>query len=165
MTGPVPGWPVLAATAAAVVLVDQASKIVALTALVDPIPVLPGVTLELSFNTGAAFSMGTGLTPLITLVASVVVLWIVASARRIVGRTWGGVTGLVGDGAAGNLVDRLFRPPGFARGAVVDFIDVSWFAAFNLADVAIVCGVALAALLVWRGVPAFGGNDPARRSA
>lgn len=163
MTAPVPGWPVLAATAAAVVLVDQASKIVALTALVDPIPVLPGVTLELSFNTGAAFSMGTGLTPLITLVASVVVLWIVASARRIVGRTWGVVAGLVGGGAAGNLVDRLFRPPGFARGAVVDYIDVSWFAAFNLADVAIVCGAALAALLVWRGVPAFGGNDPARR--
>lgn len=61
--------------------------------------------------------------------------------------------GLVGGGAAGNLVDRLARPPGPGRGAVVDFVDVAWFAAFNLADVALTIGVAVAFVLSWQGQP------------
>ena len=41
-------------------------------------------------------------------------------------------------GATGNLIDRLWR------GGVVDFIDLRWWPVFNLADVAIVGGVAAA---------------------
>ena len=41
-------------------------------------------------------------------------------------------------GATGNLVDRL------RRGRVVDFIDLGFWPVFNFADVAIVCGAALA---------------------
>jgi len=44
-------------------------------------------------------------------------------------------------GAASNLYDRL------TRGAVLDFIDLGWWPVFNLADVAITCGV-ITALLV-----------------
>jgi signal peptidase II len=40
-------------------------------------------------------------------------------------------------GASGNVLDRL------RNGAVVDFIDLRWWPVFNLADVAIVAGVAL----------------------
>ncbi|GAA3229181.1 hypothetical protein GCM10017691_21020 [Pseudonocardia petroleophila] len=47
-----------------------------------------------------------------------------------------------------------------ARGAVVDFIDVAWFASFNLADAALTCGAAVAVLLAWRGVPSFGTTGP-----
>ena len=49
---------------------------------------------------------------------------------------WGVLISLVG--AVGNLIDRL------RWGAVIDFIDLRIFPPiFNLADLAIVCGVAL----------------------
>lgn len=153
-------WPVLAATGSLVVVIDQLSKIAALRVLDDPISVLPGVALRLSFNTGAAFSMGTSVTPVFTLIASLVVAWIVFRGHRIATRRWSVVAGLIGGGAAGNLVDRLFRPPGVARGAVVDFIDVAWFASFNLADAALTCGAAVAVLLAWRGVPLLDTTGP-----
>jgi signal peptidase II len=43
--------------------------------------------------------------------------------------------GLLAGGAVGNLVDRV------ASGAVTDFIDFSWWPAFNVADMAITAGV------------------------
>lgn len=160
MTDTVRPWTVVAITGAAVVVVDQLSKIAALRGLGEPIPLLPGLTLQLSFNTGAAFSMGTALTPLFTLIAVVVVGWIVVQAARIATRGWAAAVGLIGGGAAGNLVDRILRPPGVARGAVVDFIDVAWFASFNIADTALTCGVALAVLLAWRDVPLLRRTGP-----
>jgi len=50
-------------------------------------------------------------------------------------------------GALGNLVDRLFRAPGFLRGGVVDFIGVGSFPTFNVADSAVTIGAVL--LAVW----------------
>jgi signal peptidase II len=44
-------------------------------------------------------------------------------------------TGLLIGGAAGNLIDRI------REGSVTDFFDLSWFPAFNVADVAITFGV------------------------
>jgi lipoprotein signal peptidase len=41
--------------------------------------------------------------------------------------------GLAFGGSAGNVIDRV------RRGVVVDFIDLGWWPAFNLADAAIVC--------------------------
>lgn len=146
-------WPVVALCAVLVVAVDQASKAAALVLFIEPVPVLPTFALSLSFNTGAAFSMGTSLTPVLTLIAAAVVVFLVLRASRIATQAWAVAAGLVGGGAAGNLVDRLSRPPGFARGAVVDFLEVSWFASFNLADVAISCGAALGILLSLREVP------------
>ena len=44
-------------------------------------------------------------------------------------------------GALGNLVDRLFRADdGPLSGEVIDFIDVTWYAVFNVADIFVVCG-------------------------
>jgi signal peptidase II len=51
--------------------------------------------------------------------------------------------GLVIGGAAGNLVDRLFRGDAWLRGSVVDFIDFQWFPIFNVADIAINVGAGL----------------------
>ena len=45
-------------------------------------------------------------------------------------------------GAAGNLIDRLFRGDAWLNGAVVDFIDLQWFPIFNIADIAINVGAA-----------------------
>jgi signal peptidase II len=52
--------------------------------------------------------------------------------------------GLLIGGAAGNLIDRLFRgDDGVLRGSVVDFIDLQWFPIFNVADMAINVGAGL----------------------
>jgi signal peptidase II len=139
---------------------DQALKEVALRWWAEPVPVGPGVSLALSFNTGAAFSTGTSLTPLFTVLACAAVAGVVWVAGRAASRPWAVAFGLLGGGAAGNLVDRFVRPPGFARGAVVDYVDVSWFAAFNLADAALTAGVVLALVLSGRGGPAL---SPRRR--
>ncbi len=55
-------------------------------------------------------------------------------------------------GGLGNVVDRVFRAPADAplTGEVVDYLAVSWFAIFNLADVFAVGGV-----LVWIVVVMF----------
>ena len=49
--------------------------------------------------------------------------------------------GLIGGGAAGNLLDRIFREPGGMHGHVVDFLSFGSFAIFNVADAAITVGV------------------------
>ena len=54
---------------------------------------------------------------------------------------------LVLGGALGNLVDRLFRSPGFLKGAVVDFVHVGSFPTFNVADSAITIGAVI--IVIW----------------
>lgn len=49
--------------------------------------------------------------------------------------------GLVLGGAIGNILDRVFRGDGLLNGGVVDFVDVQFFAIFNIADSAINIGV------------------------
>lgn len=133
--------PVTFATAAAVVVVDQVTKSLAVDALADgPIHLVWTLRLNLSFNSGVAFSLGPGLTPLITVVAVALVGAMLVATRHI--RTTGAAValGLVLGGAVGNLVDRLVRGHG---GAVIDFIDFQWWPVFNVADVGIVCGALL----------------------
>ena len=120
--------------------------------------------LSVSRNPGAAFSLGQGATVLFTVVAVVVVAVILRTAPRVRSTPWAVTLGLLLGGASGNLVDRLFRAPGFGRGAVVDFLDLRVWPVFNLADSAIVAGGALAVLLSLRGVELDGSRsaDPAR---
>ncbi len=80
-----------------------------------------------------------------SLIAVVVAVVIVRSARRLFSTGWAVALGLVLGGALGNLVDRIFRDPGFLRGGVVDFLsafapDGRVWPVFNVADSAIVCG-------------------------
>jgi signal peptidase II len=170
-TAPVPGVPrrprtrLLLGIAAAVLALDLATKLVVVATLSDREPVrLLGGALYLTEarNTGAAFSFAEGATVLFTLIAAVVVVVIVRAARRLFSTGWAVALGLVLGGAVGNLVDRVFRDPGFLRGGVVDFIQVGWWPIFNIADSAIVCGGVLGALLAFRGVDFDGGRagDP-----
>ena len=87
-----------------------------------------------------AFSQAEGLGPLIAVVATLVIVWLLVSLRSAGGglNTLG--MGFVIGGAAGNLVDRVFRQEAWLRGAVVDFIDLQWFPIFNIADMAINIG-------------------------
>jgi signal peptidase II len=132
------------AIAAAVVLVDQLTKQWALNALEDgPIDVVWTLRFNLAFNKGMAFSQGTGLGPIIGVVALVVIVVLLVSVGRPSSRVYPLAVGLIIGGAIGNLIDRLFRDPGWLRGAVVDFIDLQWWPIFNVADMGITIGGAL----------------------
>lgn len=134
-------------TALVVLVLDQASKAWALSALsgTSSSPLLPGLLrLRLVFNTGAAFSLFTGSTKALALVSLVVAIglgvWIQrqSSLRRW---QWLGVGALLG-GALGNGLDR------WRLGWVVDFLELVpvRFPVFNLADVAINVAVICLAL-------------------
>lgn len=119
--------------------------------------ILGGVIyLDLTRNSGAAFSLGTGFTAILTVIALGVVLVIIRTARRMRSLGWAICLGLILGGALGNLGDRIFRAPGVGRGHVVDFLSafgpngVHW-PIFNIADSCIVCGAILAAILALLG--------------
>jgi signal peptidase II len=145
----------LVATAVVVLALDVASKVLVVATMTDGqrIPLLGDtVSLYLIRNSGAAFSLATGLTWVLTLVAIVVVVGIVRFARRLRSPGWAIALGLVLGGALGNLTDRFFRAPGPLVGHVVDFVSVGWWPVFNAADSAICCGGALLVVLALAGV-------------
>lgn len=111
------------------------------------------VTLDVSRNSGAAFSFAPMATMLFTLIAVAVAVVIARAASTLRSGFWALSLGLIFAGAVGNLLDRLFRAPDVGRGAVVDFIDVRYFATFNVADSCITVGAIVAVLLTWRGIP------------
>ncbi|WP_116452914.1 signal peptidase II [Blastococcus litoris] len=150
----------LLSLAAAVLVTDLVTKLV-VVATIEPgedIRLLGGALYLTNLrNTGAAFSFAEGFTVLFTLVAVAVAVVIVRTARRLFSTAWAVTLGLVLGGALGNLVDRIFRDPGFLRGGVVDFLSVfgpdgNVWPVFNVADSAIVCGGILGALLALRGI-------------
>ncbi|MCC3333322.1 signal peptidase II [Nocardia abscessus] len=140
---------------AAVVLgLDLLTKTIAVANLTpgDPVPIIGDFArLSLVRNPGAAFSMATGMTWLLTLVAAAVVVGVVRIGRTLRSVGWAIGLGLVLGGALGNLMDRLFRAPGPLQGHVVDFVAVGWWPVFNVADSAIVCGAILLVVLTVLG--------------
>jgi signal peptidase II len=154
----------LALVAVLVLALDIATKVWVVAELEGRrvIELLGGeLTLQVSRNSGAAFSFAQGATLLFTAVAIVVIVVIVRIAARLRSLGWAVSLGLLLGGAAGNLVDRLLRSPGPGRGAVVDFIDLGWFPSFNVADSGIVVGGLLAVLLTFRGIEVDGTRRPA----
>ncbi|MGW5050128.1 signal peptidase II [Actinokineospora sp. NPDC004072] len=149
----------LIATALLAYSVDLVTKVIAVATLEhkEPVEVLGGlVYLQLIRNPGAAFSMATGMTWLLTLVATGVVIGIIWVLPKLRSTGWAIGLGLVLAGAMGNLTDRLFRAPGFFEGHVVDMISVfapnaEVFPVFNAADSAITIGGILIVLLTLRG--------------
>jgi signal peptidase II len=137
------------------VFLDQLTKELAIAELSDGsvMPVLGEVLrFRLAYNDAAAFSLGVGQTWVLAIIASCAVLallWFGPKAKNV---TWTIIAGLVLGGAAGNLVDRLTRAPGFLNGHVVDFISIPFnFPIFNLADTFLVVGVSLAMLRTLMG--------------
>ncbi len=127
-----------------------------------PIRLLGGLlTLRVLRNSGAAFSIGTSVTVVFTLIALAVIVAILRTARRLRSVPWAVTLGLLLGGAAGNLGDRLLRSPGFLRGHVVDWIELPHWPVFNVADSCIVCGGILAVLLAARGVSIDGTRSAA----
>lgn len=109
------------------------------------------VTLKLIRNPGAAFSMATGMTWVLSIVAVGVVIGVIRFGRKLRSLWWAIGLGMVLGGACGNLIDRFFRSPGPLQGHVVDFVSVGWWPVFNVADSSIVCGAILLVALTLFG--------------
>ncbi len=155
----------LLAVAAVVLTLDLVTKVLAVRLLApgQPVSIIGDtVTWTLVRNSGAAFSMATGYTWLLTLVASGVVVGIVWMGRRLVSPWWALGLGMILGGALGNLMDRFFRSPGPLRGHVVDFLSIGWWPVFNVADAAVVGG---AILLVLLSVLGYDFDSPVRHTS
>lgn len=125
------------------VFLDQLTKAWAKSSLDSGrvVRVLPTLELDLAFNSGFSFSTGSDrgqwIGVLVAVIAGVLIWQILRETRD--NRTL--LMGMILGGAFGNLIDRLFRADdGFLSGRVIDFIDVTWYAVFNLADAFVVVG-------------------------
>ena len=93
-------------------------------------------------NTGASFGIFQGSNTILIFVSLMALGLIMVNVRGFTRKEGIPIT-LVSAGIAGNLIDRV------ARGYVVDFFDLKWWPAFNLADSCIFIGVIwLAAILI-----------------
>ncbi|WP_316667875.1 signal peptidase II [uncultured Propionibacterium sp.] len=143
---------VMTAVAVLALVLDRVTKLWALHALsAHDRQIIQGwLSLHLVYNSGAAFSMGTSFTALLSCISAAalvfVLVWVFPRARGWLA-SW--ASGLIAAGIAGNLLDRFLREPGPMRGTVVDFIAVRYFAVFNVADMCITCA---AILFVWWAV-------------
>jgi signal peptidase II len=156
---------VLLAVAVVVLAADQISKAAVVASLAGrpPVRLLGGLlTLTLVRNPGAAFSIGTSMTIVFTLIAAAVIVYILRAARDLRSMGWAITLGLLLGGAAGNLADRLLRSPGVFRGHVVDWIELPHWPVFNIADSCITCGGVLVVLLVLRQVHLDGSRGTGR---
>lgn len=133
------------------VVLDQATK-AAVRVCVPPEgrTLIPGVLdLKVVHNTGAAFSLGEGASPLFVVVAGVVVALALVLVWRQDGLPLPLVVSIacVAGGGAGNMIDRILE------GSVTDFLATSFmdFPVFNVADILVTVGVfvTFVGYLVW----------------
>ena len=136
--------------AGAVLVADALTKQWAVSALADgPIELFGPVRLALTHNSAGAFGLGGAFVPFLAVAALALVIFMVV-AGSATEHAWVALAlGLILGGAFGNVADRIFRAPGFLKGAVVDFVDVGFWPVFNVADSAITCGCVLLLLASW----------------
>jgi signal peptidase II len=138
-------WRLAGALCGVVVALDQASKAIVQSSLVpgESVRALPGVEITNVHNKGVAFGLAGGAGIVVILLAVAALVLILATFARDPRRRglWIPI-GLLAGGALGNLADRI------RMDSVTDFIDLPLWPAFNLADIAIVAGVAGLALLL-----------------
>lgn len=126
--------------------VDQLSKAIALAELstTERIPLLGDLLgLQLAFNAGTVMSLGSGSTWVFTIVSSAAAVAIPIAIVRMRSRLARAGLAVVWGGAVGNLIDRLFAPPGFGVGRVTDMLAYGDLFIGNLADVALGVGAVL----------------------
>lgn len=129
---------------AGIVAVDQLTKWLVVENL-EPYTSYPVIgefaRLYLIRNSGAAFSMGEDFTVVFSILQMVAVVVCAVLAFRVTSPWTVASVAMIGGGAAGNLIDRIFRDPGGLHGHVVDFVSIGDFAIFNVADAGITVGV------------------------
>jgi signal peptidase II len=134
-------WVGMVSVAAVAVVADQVTKhlIVGSMALGETREVFPFLSITHVRNSGIAFGVFPGRLEVITLLTAVAVAWMLVHFARSGSRhpLFPVALGLLIGGSISNLADRL------RLGYVVDFIDISRWPTFNLADTFIVSGVLL----------------------
>lgn len=115
--------------------------------LFQSIPVIDNIFhITYIMNPGAAFGIMANKTGLFITVTLVLLIGVAIFYKQL--RQQGALAvsalGLVVGGALGNLIDRL------RYGQVVDFLDFRIWPIFNVADVAIVVGMALLVIVIFR---------------
>lgn len=151
-----------------VVLVDQITKSLALHLPNTRIEGLPAqglhivgpVYLELTFNRGVAFGVGSHVNPIVVAVVVIMIALLILGSRRLpeeIGRPGRVGLGMLLGGAIGNLCDRVFRDH---NGGVIDFINIlqvghkEYWPVFNVADACITLGALILAASYasgWKG--------------
>jgi signal peptidase II len=148
-------WSLAAGLCLLVLAVDQAAKAVVEAQLVpgQQVDVLGPLGLTLSHNRGVAFGLagGAGVGLVLTTVAALALIGYLFARNPTRPGMWV-ASGLLAGGALGNLVDRV------RADQVTDFIEVGSWPPFNLADVAITCGVVMIVLLYLRDAEDGGGD-------
>lgn len=142
--------------AAPIIIIDQATKHFVLHRFQahDPHPIVGKLlSIEVVHNPGAAFSFAADYTWIFTLIAFAVLIGVAWTGRTTTTLSWQIAFGLIAGGSAGNLIDRLTRPPSVGSGHVVDFINYAGLFVGNVADIAIVAGVAMVVVLVFFNIP------------
>ncbi|MFC9692599.1 signal peptidase II [Kribbella sp. NPDC056951] len=149
-------WIVLFAVAGILVLgLDQLTKALALAHLTpgEPVDVIGSLLrFNLIRNSGAAFSLGAGYTPVISAIQIVIAIGVVYLSRRLGSVGWAVAFGLLFGGAVGNITDRIFRAPSPFHGHVVDFLQTPHWAIFNVADMAVTSAAILLVIQTLRGI-------------
>jgi len=144
-------WLLAGALCALVAIADQVAKAAIEHNLTigERVDVLGPLGLTLSHNRGVAFGLAWGGGLLLILFTLVALGFVVHLFSRNPARPgmWVAV-GLVAGGAVGNLIDRI------RQDQVTDFVELPSWPPFNLADVAITCGVLLLVLLYLRDAEA-----------
>ena len=146
---------VLAVVAIVLYVTDQLSKRAAVEHLTgrDDVRVVGDLLqLHLTRNPGAAFSLGTEFTVVLSCLAIAATVVVLVVSRKVVDRVWAAGLGALLAGITGNLTDRLLREPGPFRGHVIDFLELPNWPIFNVADIAINLGAGLVLLQVFRGI-------------
>jgi signal peptidase II len=137
-------WAGLVAVAIAAVVADQVTKraIENRLALDEAHHVLPGLTITHVRNSGIAFGIFPGRLMIVSLLTAAAVIWMLVHFARSGSRhvLFPVALGLLVGGSISNLADRI------REGHVTDFIHITHWPTFNLADSFIVIGVALLAL-------------------
>lgn len=145
---------------------DQVTKALALQHLTPGEPVnVVGSLLKFNLirNPGAAFSLGTSYTPVISAVQIIVAVGVVWLSRRLGSVGWAVAFGLLFGGAVGNIMDRIFREPSPFHGHVVDFLQTPHWAIFNVADMGVTSAAILLVIQTLRGVKLDGTKDVGKK--
>jgi signal peptidase II len=156
-------WQRLYLIAAVIWALDFSTKVWALNSVspVRPTPIIGTfLQLRLVFNPGAAFSVGTSVTFLFTILSAAAVAGIAYFAIKIINRWWSLVLAFALGGILGNLTDRIFREPSLFNGHVIDWIELPRWPVFNIADIAIVCAAVLSVLLITKEISPFAPTGP-----
>ena len=151
--------PAAAARAGAVLAVvlaaDQAVKALVTSSLArgEERDVVAGIKLVNVRNSGVAFGQLQNGGAIVSVVIALALLALLVYFARNASRPWIWLpTGMLLGGAIGNIIDRL------REGAVIDFLKLPYWPAFNVADSAITIGVVVLLFVMER-------SDGSRRPA